>query len=683
MYIRYTEDAFLAFRNELLLKNEGVEGLACLSWETLARIEIFPGSPLGAAEIVVPENYLPPGPRRRPSFRTRSPSRHGRITKGTSSPVGAKREEWVRRALFVIWLPHRLEVKRGGYGPSTWLSKTKVLLRVIEALSTRMEPWEHDFWPSLLAADLHNYEGFTTSAATKNDLRRTCEMLKDATEIGIMPRPSESATLPGGSPIPKSFRTSSEISATASAESSELSPSLREKRNQAFPNDFVVSFLKIAIWLQENLVDQLIDCWEKTEAINNGDPNNRGKLNESTKRAREQVLNEFEWKDKNGRPLTELPFNLKQSVRSGYEYTNAWPPKNYATLPLCITVVQATNACLAGFCTGARIHEISGAESPSVEVDDEVMASQTYKYAPSLGGEKRHWPLHPYARRALLQQDRLARIVRPTESLHLWVQTRQSSTADRGSALYDLSQATVECLRHVQLDELADGRPHFHRWRHTLARSIALTVVEAQQVIQDVLGHDDLETSLHYMLSDPEIAQWAMQIAREAAHALAVEAVKEIESGVAGGPAAIPLANGLAELKMRRGIEALGTNDIEDAATLLTLNGIAFHRIRGQIICTKLPNQYGPCTKSRGRPDPGSCRSSCTNRLELSVERMECELEIARLLAAYQSSKAENKHFELAFLSGAILAELHRWPEVREEVIAKSTLASEIWHGRK
>ncbi|KQT95485.1 hypothetical protein ASG68_12225 [Rhizobium sp. Leaf453] len=508
-------------------------------------------------------------------------------------------------------------------------------------------------------------------------------MLKDAAEDGIMPRPSEIAGLQTGTTISKSFRTSGAVSDTVPVESSEVSSPLQEKRNQAFPNDFVVSFLNIAIWLQENLIDQLLECWERTEAINNGDPNNRGRLNERTKRAREHIVNEFEWKDKNGRPLTKLPFNLKQSTRFGYEYTNAWPPKNYATLPLCITVVQASNACLAGFCTGARIHEISGAESPSVDVDDEVMASQTYKYAPSLGGEKRHWPLHPYARRALLQQDRLARIVRPTDSLHLWVQTRHSSTADRGSALYDLSQATVECLKHLQLDELSDGRPHFHRWRHTLARSIALTVVEAQQVIQDVLGHDDLETTLHYMLSDPEIAQWAMQVAREAAHALAVEAVKEIENGVAGGPAAVPLANGLAELKMRRGIEALGTNDIEDAAKLLTLNGIAFHRIKGKIICTKLPNQFGPCTKSRGRADPGSCRSSCANRLELSVERIECELELTRLLAEYQSSKVENRHFEVAFLSGAILAELHRWPEVREEFISKSTLASEIWHGRK
>ncbi|NKM69419.1 hypothetical protein [Rhizobium laguerreae] len=683
MSIHYTEDAFTAFRNAILLDNDGVEGLSRYSWETLARIEIFPGSTLGAAQIVVPENYLPPGPRRRPSFRTRSPSRNGRITQGTSKTVGQKREEWVRRALLVIWLPHRLYVKKDGYGPSTWLSKSKIFLRVIEFLSTKLDSSEHDFWPLFLIADLQNYEGLTTSAAAKNDLRRTCEMLKDAAEIGIMPRPPETAGRQTGWQISKSFRSSGEVSPTVLVENSTVSTPSQDKRNQAFPNDFVVSFLNIAIWLQENLIDQLIECWEKTEAINNADPNSRGRLNESTKRARERIVYEFEWKDKNDRPLTRLPFNLKQSANSGFEYTDVWPPKNYATLPLCITVAQASNACLTGFCTGARIHEISGAESPSVEVDDGVMSSRTYKYAPSLGGEKRHWPLHPYARRALLQQDRLARIVRPADTLHLWVQTRHSSIAERGSALHDLSQATVECLDHLQLTDLSAGRPHYHRWRHTLARSIALTVVEAQQVIQDVLGHDDLETSLHYMLSDPEIAQWAMQIAREAAHALAVEAVKEIDKGVAGGPAATPLANGLAELKMRRGIEVLGIDDIEDAAKFLTVNGVAFQRIKGKIICTKLPNQFGPCTKTRGRPDPGACRSSCANRLELSIERIECELELARLLGAYEASKVGSNQFEVAYLSGAILAELYRWPSVREEFISKSSFASEIWHGRK
>ncbi|MGO7586639.1 hypothetical protein ACC689_20765 [Rhizobium ruizarguesonis] len=667
-----TEAEFDKWRDDALFANAGIKGIASIPWEELKKFHLFPGCPLGADEIIVPEHYLAPGARRRKSFRKRQPDLGGRLIQDATHAAATKRQEWVRRALLAIWLPHNLTVAKQGYSPGTWLAKTKVFLRFLGIVVPEMGEEEHDFWPILLDHSRSSFSRHTKSKATQEDLQRTVQILLDAAANAIMPPPPKSTLeSPARTYSYKSGRGTT-VNATR----------LEKAKKLAFPDDFVARMLFTIVWLQENLSEQAIDCWKLTEAINNADSFTRGSLSAATHSARLAVVETYDWRDKDGDPIVKLPFEIFQ--RDGITYTpsNQWPPKTYSTLPLLINVIQALNASTAAFCSAARLHEVSGASAPTIETArDQVLQSSTYKFAGTLGGEKRNWPLHPFAHRALELQAKLSAVVKPEGAEYLWVQTRHSSTGRRGDPLLDISSATVEAVKNLDLTKLSEGRPHYHRWRHTIARLIGLTVEEAIHVIQDIFGHQDVEMSIHYMLSDPEIVEWAIEISKDVAIVLAEEAISEIESGTAGGKAAEQIENSMVEYKMRRGIKVLGTDDITEAAQFLTLNGVAFQRVRKGVICTKAPGEFGRCTKGRGKPDAGACQSDCLHRLELGLERAQCRDQIVYLLNLYEHSTDDGEVLRSARLKGQILSELRRWDDVRAEMLANFASAREIWQG--
>ena len=672
MSILPTEAEFNKWRDDALFASAGIKGIASIPWEELKKFHLFPGSPLGADEIIVPEHYLAPGARRRKSFRTRRPDLGGHLVQDATCTAATMRQEWVRRALLAIWLPHSLTVARQGYSPGTWLAKTKILLRWLAVVVPQMGEEEHDFWPILLDHSRSDFSRHTASKATQEDLQRTVQILLDAAANDIMPPPPNST-------LEKPTRTYSykggggvTVNATR----------LKKAKRLAFPDDFVARVLSNIVWLQENLSEQAIDCWKLTEAINNADSYTRERLSAATHSARLEAIENFDWRDKNGNPIVELPFEIFQREGITYSPSNQWPPKTYSTLPLLINVIQALNASTAAFCSAARLHEVSGASAPTVEsARDQVLQSSTYKFSGTLGGEKRNWPLHPFAQRALEIQAKLAEVVKPKGAEYLWVQTRHSSTGRRGDPLFDISTATVEAVKNLDLTKVSEGRPHYHRWRHTTARLIGLTVEEAIQVIQDIFGHEDVETAIHYMLSDPEIVEWAIQISKDVSVVLAEEAISEIEAGTAGGMAAEQIENSMVGYKMRRGITVLGTDDLTEAAQFLTLNGVAFQRVRKGVLCTKAPGEFGKCTKGRGKADAGACQSDCAHRLELSLERAQCREQTVYLLNLYDVSTANGEIMKAASLKGQILSELKRWNDVRAEILASYSSARDIWQG--
>ncbi|SDJ62871.1 hypothetical protein SAMN05216338_105715 [Bradyrhizobium sp. Rc2d] len=66
----------------------------------------------------------------------------------------------------------------------------------------------------------------------------------------------------------------------------------------------------------------------------------------------------------------------------------------------------------------------------------------------------------------------------------------------------------------VKGSAVAYGTAHMHRWRHTVARLVALSVVGAPKVLFDLFGHKDIEMTLYYMMSDPTIADEALLVAK-------------------------------------------------------------------------------------------------------------------------------------------------------------------------
>jgi len=345
-----------------------------------------------------------------------------------------------------------------------------------------------------------------------------------------------------------------------------------------------------------------------------------------------------------------------------------------------IHLIQALAFTLTAFCTAARHHEISGAKPINASVEGR-MRSATRKMERAFGGRERDWPLHPLAVSALALQERLASVIRPKDQNHLWVQLQNYQGSGKGGPLANMTEPMVAAVEHLGLEADCDGRPHAHRWRHTLVRLIALAIVQSMQVLQDLLGHDDLEALLHYLLSAPDLVAEVMQVAEEASQLVVRTAVEETVQGRTGGGAAQSLQDGLTGMAMRRGIDVLGTDNIDEAVRILAGRGLQCTLVRPGILCTKAPGQPGPCTKGRGLPDTGSCRSDCESRLELASARLECRNQITGLLREYAESS--DRPLAAQHIRGKILANLHRWPNVRDEFLASSPIAAEIWSSRR
>jgi hypothetical protein len=253
-----------------------------------------------------------------------------------------------------------------------------------------------------------------------------------------------------------------------------------------------------------------------------------------------------------------------------------------------------------------------------------------------------------------------------------------------GSPLRNATEPIVEAIRKLGLTTLSGSkRPHAHRWRHTIARLVALCVAAAPQVLMDLFGHRDLEITLHYILSNPSIAEEVQRIAEEVAYALAEEAIVDVESGKAGGAAAKPLRSGLNGLKMRRGLEELGAETMSEAISILTFNGRLWASVREGVLCTKGLGQFGPCTRGSGAPDPGNCHTGCDHRLELARAKADCLRALRALQRDRDQAATSGADLQVAYFDGQILAQLKRWPDVRKQILAESPVARAIWNARR
>jgi len=343
-----------------------------------------------------------------------------------------------------------------------------------------------------------------------------------------------------------------------------------------------------------------------------------------------------------------------------------------------VSTLQAMNFGMIDFCTGARASELEAAQDTDDQGSGNRLHSVTFKLIDQIGGKPRDWPLHPAAVRAIEVQRKICRFVRPAGETHLWVILGDGEKL--GRRLLNLTEPFVQAVDHLGLSGLTGrDRAHVHRWRHTVARLVALSVVGAPQVLLDLFGHRDLEMTLRYMLSDPRIIEDAMKVAKETSYVMAEKAIAETIEGEAGGPAAAPLRAGLAATGMQRGEKIFQISTLRETAKVLTFNARYWSLVRPGVICTKGLGQYGPCTKERGAPDPGACRTTCDHRLETSRAKLGCEETLRALIVEREHAASEGNEMLLANLDGQILANLERWDDVRARVLNDHPNLRKIW----
>lgn len=657
--------------------------LGARPWNEVRRIEIFPDVPVDAEPITVPEHWLPPGVLRRLSFRSvyltralskRSPRNAGQV---------AKADETVRRTLLALWLPRQTNTGVRRYKPSSWIGTAGLVVRVANWVLDNRPSIDGSLWSHLLAADwLSIQEALAPgSEYRRQSIRTLVRWLIDYGRRGVLSDyPWEfEQDRQGPTNAPERTRRGAKPA---------WSPRSAEKHFQPLPDQFVTELMWRGIWLNENLSVQLIDCWKELQRINGqAAVVGRGSKHPVVIEEKRRLISSIAWRDATGQRICRLPFAVTQKEGTWSCKSDVWPPEASATVNILVGIVQALNICQIAFCTGARISEIesAGRRSLIVEGGDVRFQGRTYKLAASFGGVERDWPLHPIAGWALQVQYRLAEAVQPySRNDYCWVLLRQGEEGGIGSPLRNLNEPVVKAVHNLGLTHLLDGiRPHMHRWRHTVARLVALSVVGASQVLMDLFGHRDFEMTLRYILSHPDIAQEALRVAKETAYALAEGVITETLGERTGGRGAEELKGSLDRIRMRQGLDEFGTSTLRDTTEVLTFGGRTWQLVRDGVLCTKRIDQTGPCTRSRGAPDPGSCHTDCIYRAEMERTRAQCSETIHGLTTELEDAMREGRVMLVENLSGQLLAQLKRWEDIRAHWLSRSALAREIWEARK
>lgn len=572
--IRSIDPAERAFewRNKTLPTLGNYSDLAATSWDELRQYEIFEGCRLGDDELVVPESWMPPTSVSRLTYRTVKPSNAG----VPPDPEAAKRrDEAIRRALLALWIPRMTDTGVRRYKPGTWIGAANLLLRLAE--------WQFDNLPT---EDGSVFGGFTITnilqdvlpalAPTEKGRGAMRSLFRTLVDAGTRGRISDwpklyaDGGIPGEAGEPSIERNRHGRAAPAPVEKT-------EPRNwQPFSDNFVTEFVRRALWVHANLADQLIPLWAELREITAKEAERgRSTKHPSVIALRSAAIERVRWLDAAGKPITQLPFEIDR--RDGT--SNEWPPRNGGDINRMVSTLQAMNFGMIDFCTGARASELGAAQDTEYQGSDNRLHSVTFKLVDQIGGKARDWPLHPAAVRAIEVQQKICRVVRPTGETHLWVILGDGGKL--GKQLLNLTEPFVQAVDHLGLTDLADkDRAHVHRWRHTVARLVALSVVGAPQVLLDLFGHRDLEMTLRYMLSDPRIIEDAMKVAKETSYAMAEEAIAETIEGEAGGPAAAPLRAGLAASGMQRGEKVFETSSLRETAEILTFSGRYWSLVR-------------------------------------------------------------------------------------------------------
>jgi integrase len=256
-----------------------------------------------------------------------------------------------------------------------------------------------------------------------------------------------------------------------------------------------------------------------------------------TKRLRQlaiaQALSSFEWRNQDGSPLKTLRVEVASDVRRGLAEqvpshqtvslapSFSFPPRSVKSLHALWAATMVALMQVLLFITGGRVSEIQSLEHDCLRKgqrdDSEELWGHTQKPSAKGKGAPRSWPLPPVVAEAIRCQLEIARIASGSASGGLWLDVRRQRR---------ITPCVQQYLRSFTLthglEPFCDEVPvHPHRFRKTIARIVVLTLLEGVTLLQELLGHSNLEATLIYLLSDPDIradlAEAGMEIRNEIA----------------------------------------------------------------------------------------------------------------------------------------------------------------------
>jgi len=269
---------------------------------------------------------------------------------------------------------------------------------------------------------------------------------------------------------------------------------------------------------------------------------------------------------------------------------------------------------------------------------------------------------------------------------HLWVVISTMGRGKRGAPLETWNNSFRHLTERFRLTHLLDpANPlvHTHRFRKTLARLVALTMVNATMILMDCFGHEDPEmTLISYILSDKRIHADVIRVQKELVILLAVDTIKEADTlGGAGGEF---IRKKVAERLIVLGKDSLGPQDISQLAEDLTLQGRTFAIVTPGILCALPLGCAGPCSKRQGGRDPANCRPGCSHQILTEFNKVECDETIAYIVPLLEQAIRDDNEIMIAYWQGQLRNSLYRWKDVCQKWELHPTIAAhaETWAQR-
>ena len=355
---------------------------------------------------------------------------------------------------------------------------------------------------------------------------------------------------------------------------------------------------------------------------------------------------------------------------------------------LLTNLLQTAHAFVLLLSAGPRTSEVLSYEEACI---DEAEGKQprligtTFKLEKAEAGRQRDFPAPKVVIDAARQQRSLARLVKrlavqggiECTGLHLWVQVMSVGTGEQGSPKHDLNASLNSMVKTLGLGHLLDDdNPtcHVHRFRKTLARLVALALVNAQMILMDCFGHDDPEmTLLRYILSDRQIHADILRVQKELVILLAEDAIQEAD-GLGG--AAGHRVREQRELALKRlGKSELDPADIRELAEALTLDGRVWVVVGSGVVCTLPQGATGPCSKQQSGRNPAYCRSGCDHQLLTSYNKSETDDAIAYMVCELVRAEEDENELMIAQWRAQITGWIYRWREVYEKWSSHTSLA--------
>jgi hypothetical protein len=487
------------------------------------------------------------------------------------------------------------------------------------------------------------------------------------------------------------------------------------------PDEYVTEMGRRSLWLMRALGPNLLtiakamaEIWQRRDIEG---------LSPVTVRCYRQkeisrLLITHKWLDEKGHAIDGPPFHLALPEQKGFakalgrceaEGEQRWPPKAYLDVMALLGNVQMAHYFILALSIGARKSEALGLTRDCLvrSVDGRAYANgKTYKLVQRHDGEWRDWQLPEAAVEAVEQQVRLVEAAeriadltpgavrrgraRSVVSNHLWARVSPAQTSDAAKALEHLNGALFAYARTLDMDAAPGGqalRPH--RLRKTLARLVGLALTQAPILLMDVFGHKTIEDTLYYILTDKDLRAEIETVTRELRVMRATEVIEKmvaedaeaqqpsgIDLGGYGGLGAVSVYAAISVQKERvhRRGEAWGADSVKELAELLTLQGKAWDQVRRGVVCTKLPGEAGPCNKSKGRPEPSKCQSTCGHRLEESFLREDVDGSIRDSLAAYEETIAAGETLVASHWAAQVRAHVSRFPDLHEKWMRNPTV---------